>query len=258
MSDRWKDIFILITLGTVAVLAGCWFIDVLLIDGLKVDKGFLGSILGGIIGALGVIGTTFFIIEANKDSTKYAADLQDRQVRERDYVILLIKQIEEVNQILNQCTESVFKNVNLMVMVADGLRGLKEFEINNDLKNLDLQDQETRVILIDRYYMFEERYKNLRKEEGEERYKILVYLRNLQAKTNFIPQITQDIADIDKVMNFNAKKILDYFKEIKPEEASPESLFEEYKTGYLEKEKLLRIKLNNIVIDLLAEYKKAP
>lgn len=95
MTERWKDIFIMITLGVIAILATSWLIDILLIDGLNVDKGFIGSVLGGIIGALGVIGTTYFLIEANKEQTLRAARMHDKTERDRYYLQLVIANSED-------------------------------------------------------------------------------------------------------------------------------------------------------------------
>ncbi len=258
MTERWKDIFICLILGVFGIFSMSWVTDVLLIDGLQVDKGFLGSILGGMIGTLGVIGTTFFLIEANKTSTKYVADLQDKQIRERDYAIFLIKQIEEVNQVLNQCTRLVYKDVNLMEMVGDALSDLKDFEIFNDIKNINQNDQETKIILLDRHNMFTEKYSVLKKEEAEVRFELIEYLGNLRTKIIFIPEIVKDIDDIEKVINSNAKEIIDFYKGNTSGETIPSALYKEFKNRYLQKERTLKSKLNFLAIDLLDDYKKTP
>lgn len=67
MSDKIKNIFIGIIFFVVLILGTSFVIDTILIDVLKVDNGLIGSIVGGIIGMVGVIVTTYFIIEANKN-----------------------------------------------------------------------------------------------------------------------------------------------------------------------------------------------
>lgn len=95
MTERWKDIFIMITLGVIAILATAYLIDILLIDGLSVDKSFLGSILGGGIGTVGVIATTYFLIEANKEQTLRAASMHDKTERDRYFLQLVITNSED-------------------------------------------------------------------------------------------------------------------------------------------------------------------
>ncbi len=76
--------------------------------------GFWGSFLGGIIGAFGVIITTYFIIEANKQTTKDAANLQDKQNREREYITYLLHKNEDLYQAMlkmNQQIQIIEKNV---------------------------------------------------------------------------------------------------------------------------------------------------
>lgn len=166
MPERWKDIFIIITLGTVSILAGCWFIDVLLIDGLEVDNGFLGSVLGGVIGALGVVGTTYFLIEANNKATKDSAYLQDKQIREREYTTFILKQIEIANQILNQCTKLMYKDVNLMSLVAERLEDIGIYKKNNSMKNAENIDRVTENDILDRHNKLVESYTSLKKRRS--------------------------------------------------------------------------------------------
>lgn len=54
----------------VLILGTSFVIDTIMIDGLNVDNGLIGSIVGGIIGMVGVIVTTYFIIEANQKSVE--------------------------------------------------------------------------------------------------------------------------------------------------------------------------------------------
>jgi len=130
--ERWKDIIIIIILGTVSILAGCWFIDVLLIDGLEVDKGFLGSVLGGIIGALGVVGTTYFLIEANKQETKDAADLQDDKEKKRFFVQLTISKSEDTLLKLGELNDRLIEYKRFTSLALMDLRTYKLFLYNEN------------------------------------------------------------------------------------------------------------------------------
>ena len=68
MNDRWKDIFIIITLGALAVLSTITIIELFLVKTLRFDEtitiGFIGAILGGTLsGAITLIGVNKTIQE---------------------------------------------------------------------------------------------------------------------------------------------------------------------------------------------------
>lgn len=109
MSEKTKDIFIGIIFFIVLMAGASFVIDTILIDGLKVDQGFIGSIIGGIIGALGVIITTYFIIEANKKTAKYATVLQDKKERERIVMQFEINQIDEASRLFIELDNYIYK-----------------------------------------------------------------------------------------------------------------------------------------------------
>lgn len=76
-----------------------------MIDGLKVDNGLIGSIVGGIIGMVGVIVTTSFIIEANKKSVEDSLKKQDKQARDRDYIALILTKAEALKHEIIKSTQ---------------------------------------------------------------------------------------------------------------------------------------------------------
>lgn len=81
-----------------------------MIDGLKVDNGLIGSIVGGIIGMVGVIVTTSFIIEANKKSVEDSLKKQDKQARDRDYIALILTKAEALNHEIIKSTQ-IYKKI---------------------------------------------------------------------------------------------------------------------------------------------------
>lgn len=90
------------------------------------------------------------------------------------------------------------------------------------------------------------------------RYEIIEYLGNLRSVTVFIPEILNYINDIENVFNSNAKEIMEYYTDYSFKDKLPDSSFSNFKIKYLEKERLLKNKLNEIAIELLDDYKKTP
>ncbi|MER2119225.1 MAG: hypothetical protein ABS935_03100 [Solibacillus sp.] len=242
MTEKWKDIFIIITLGVIAVLATSWLIDILLIDGLNVDKGFLGSVLGGIIGTLGVIGTTYFLIEANNKAAIHSADLQDKQIREREYTMFVLKQIEEVQNLLDSCSRLINKDAKLIQMVAETYQDSRDFRQNN-LSTIDDVNQEIKIILLDRDAKFIEHYKALEREEHELRFEIIEKIENIRNKSFFIPDINNELNEVEEIINTNLKYVQDHYTGASADTELAKDFFINFRTAYHEKEYILKEKL---------------
>lgn len=79
MSDKWKDIIIALILAILTISGMAYFVDIVLIDGLDIDQGFLGSIIGGVIGGLVAFGVAWLQVqnlrkeEIEKDRTYISA-----------------------------------------------------------------------------------------------------------------------------------------------------------------------------------------
>lgn|GEM_PF-1638362 len=156
MTDKFKSIFIGIIFFIVLISGTSYIIDTILIDGLKVDKGFLGSVLGGAIGTFGVIGTTYFIIEANKEATKIAADLQDKKERERIIMQFEINQVDESSRLLIELNNYLFKYklnayriieyINLSTLTKLQYQSNGEQSYDNGLDLNELYSEQTTIL----------------------------------------------------------------------------------------------------------------
>lgn len=93
MNDRWKDIFIIITLGVLAVLSTITLIELFFVKTLKFDEtitiGFIGAILGGALsGAITLIGVNRTIQHA-----KHIADIER--------IPMILDNIERISEVIH-------------------------------------------------------------------------------------------------------------------------------------------------------------
>ena len=206
MKEKWKDIFITITLGVNAVLAFAWLIDILLIDGLKVDSSFLGSILGGIIGTLGVIGTTVLLINTQNKNHKEQIDVQINAInttaklnadleRDKFLVQLKISKNEEVMVLLEETriyvlryflsTDKIIEYKNTILQTRKEFLYKKANVLNTSREDQFLSEQrQTLNLTIDK--------------SSEERVKINENLSLLEAKNNLIHNV--DFSNLKEVI----------------------------------------------------------
>lgn len=195
MTDKAKNIFIGIIFFIVLILGTAFLIDTLLIDGLGVDKGFLGSILGGAIGTLGVIGTTYFIIEANKKSVEDSIKKQDKQARDRDYTALILTKTEELNQEIIKSTQLYRKIMDILRIKVQLHRLVCSYEGRWSLKNENdgIYDK-TKKDLIE----VDLKFKILRNE-------MTVCLNTLMVKNIYIETLSQQIQNYE----YSVKQIIE-------------------------------------------------
>lgn len=130
MKERTKNVIIGIIFFIISISGFAFFVDVLLIDNLNVDISFLGSVIGALIGAAAVSGTTYLIIgeqrkitisqiNAQKETTIKQVEDSDKRDRERIYLkyILdeydrLLKDFIEIEDRVSLFHDAVLKNFN--------------------------------------------------------------------------------------------------------------------------------------------------
>lgn len=108
MSNRLKDMLIGFIIFVLCFSSFSFFVDVILIDGLNVDVGFLGSVLGAIIGALVLGGTTYLIIESQRKENQKQIDTQNE---------INTKQIEFQKEITLEQVRLANENAKLLLIM---------------------------------------------------------------------------------------------------------------------------------------------
>lgn len=90
--------------------------------------GFWGSYIGGILGALGVIITTYFLIEADKENSREVAKLNDLTERDRINTTFLLNKNEELMKILSEIFElnnSRYNTLRSCIVISKELKNCK-------------------------------------------------------------------------------------------------------------------------------------
>lgn len=206
MNDKWKDIYIGFTLFVVLFMAMSYVVDILLIDGLSIDSSFLGSIIGGVIGAAGVVGTTYFLIEANKQATKNAAELNDQTERERIHNEFLLNKNEEIMNLLTELYElnnSRYNALHDYISIQrkiDKLISAKK-EINQKEILYGVVNDAQLTLLRERYQRNINRREEILRKETVIRGKMISKLSNLQTKSIFLKNLEVEITDFKRQMS---------------------------------------------------------
>ncbi|MEK4628096.1 hypothetical protein MKZ17_07805 [Solibacillus sp. FSL R7-0682] len=188
----------------------------------KVDAwiGFWGSYLGGIVGMIAVVITTFFLIgnqnkqhyellTEQKNSIDNSAELNDKKTREREHKLFLININEELVQSLIQITKliklriEVFRKINNIGQEKLNLTRQQEFYKNNKIVHgkEDLIHETTLTLMMDRKAS-QFRESELLAEIEIEIAKIRILYARLDLETN-------EIESLNSLINENKNNMID-------------------------------------------------
>lgn len=245
MSDKIKNIFIGIIFFVVLILGTSFVIDTILIDGLKVDNGLIGSIVGGIIGMVGVIVTTYFIIEANKKSVEDSLKKQDKQARDRDYIALILTKAEELNH-------EIIKSTQIYKKIMDNFRITKTHQIliNTYEDRFSLKRKDDGIYDMAKRDLVENNLK-LEKLRNE----LTVCLNTLIIKNIYIGILSDQINGYEHTVNRNIEIIINSLDSIGNLNELEETFRWQNKYYINDSNKLLK-DLNDFVVEKLSELRK--
>ncbi len=217
--------------------------------------GYWGSYLGGILSALGVIGTTLLIIKRNDE----AIEMQDKKARDKEYNFYELNQIEEAHKILVECGNHLLKINDLYRILAPKIAETMEFPIGKTMGNHD-----TKI-----YNELIEEYREIQREFSDYKSSYYGLLEQFEYKISLFSEVENEIEDLMEAINkyfietHTIVKVLEGkdFKECK--EAERDSILkygienvEKSKIEYFQKAKAVKIKLKSILLKKVDEYKK--
>ncbi|MFJ7646873.1 hypothetical protein ACIQ1H_04945 [Lysinibacillus sp. NPDC097279] len=160
--------------------------------------GFWGSYLGGTIGTLGVIATTYFIIEANKVATKNAAELNDLIERNRIHTTFLLKKNEVIVNIIMELFELNSTRFNLLRKYVAYSKNMKTLKDNNKFlerkKLIDNTDVSEKIDKMSNSYQQYSTNRNIAlDEETKIRGQIITLSAQLKTESMYFPNLELDI-----------------------------------------------------------------
>lgn len=217
--------------------------------------GYWGSYLGGVLSALGVIGTTFLIIKRNDE----AIDLQDRKAREKEYNFYELNQIEEAHKILVESVNQLLKVNDLIGILAPKIAETMEFTIG---KTMGEQDTKKFNELV-------EDYRKIQSKFADYRANYYGLSEQFEYKMSLFSEAKNEIQDLLEVINKyfletqTLIKVLES-KEFKEANDNERDLLLNYglknvgncKEEYLKKVDIVKIKLKSILLEKVSEYKR--
>lgn len=174
--------------------------------------GFWGSFIGGSLGAVGVIVTTYFLIEADKENSRKIAELNDQTERDRINTTFLLNKNEELMQVFSEIFELNSKRYNLLrscVTVVGDIDScnLKRQELIRQKylseKNIDIQLKK----LKQKYDSLVSRRRELLENETNVRGKIITLLASAQIKITYFNNLENDVSKFKTELSYS----LDYF-----------------------------------------------
>lgn len=208
MSDKWKDIFIIITLGIMAVLAGITLVDFLLVKTFKLDEaitiGFIGAILGGTISGGLTLGGVSMTIKHEKRE-KFLENYP-KFISNYDYLYYWAFNAHGVTREIVQHDEV---NLGKLRIIDDGLNALlKEY---NDVVSMKAAFGNARIF-------------NLINSIFQELSELRFYLSVVEKDIHFKPYDTDIVSNLEKIVN----NISTYLTEIEQEHQEMQKKYELY------------------------------
>lgn len=111
----------------------------------QVWLGFWGSYLGGIIGAIGVIVTTYFLIKSSKEEVKDSADIHDDKERVRyldqlmvikgEDTILKLSELKDRLEGYERMSRLLKRDISNFTLVIKGGESKEKDRLENNIKN---------------------------------------------------------------------------------------------------------------------------
>ncbi|MGG2106938.1 hypothetical protein [Lysinibacillus pakistanensis] len=160
--------------------------------------GFWGSYLGGTIGTMGVVATTYFIIEANKVATTDAAKLNDQTERERIHTTFLLNKNEVIVAIITELYELNNTRFNLLQKYVAYSKNMKTLKDNKKVLERNKLIDDTDIIgKIDKmrnsYEQYSTNRSNALDEETKIRGQIITLSAQLKTESMYFPNLELDI-----------------------------------------------------------------
>ncbi|MFF5994265.1 hypothetical protein AAGS61_05860 [Lysinibacillus sp. KU-BSD001] len=187
---------------------------------------FWGSFLGGILSAIGVIVTTYFIIKSNNQNVEKAAKVQDQRERERHYVIYMLNKNEEIITGLNDLNLKFAELLKCYIQLK---------KLYSSLGRLSAEDAMTWSFEAgkkntNKYGKAMERIGDLKDMEHNLRLEIMYCFNNLKSKSLFFPEINQHLLKFEVILNNEKGEILAFIEEGEYEKSR--MIFNKLKTDY--------------------------
>ena len=149
---------------------------------------FFGSYLGGVFGMVGVIFTTYLIINNNKKNIEHSMQLEDKKIRDREVTIVLLNKSEEVAERLENFTGLLSRSVSLFIRMSIYSTTIK------DLDSLKRRADPSEVESIDNEIKrFKDVHEELSNQSISIRPLVIDSLNNAIAKSIYFNQIRNDI-----------------------------------------------------------------
>ncbi|WP_312114325.1 hypothetical protein [Brevibacillus reuszeri] len=162
--------------------------------------GFWGSYIGGTLGALGVIITTYFLIEAEKQNSREVAKLNDQTERDRINTTFLLNKNEELMKILSDIFELNNSRYNWLSSYIRNTKEIRKCRSKNEelikLKIISGQNVDIKLQKIkEEYNDLFSKNSDILEHETQIRSKIITLLANAQIITTYFNnleiQVTQ-------------------------------------------------------------------
>ncbi|MFJ7891313.1 hypothetical protein ACIQYL_25110 [Lysinibacillus xylanilyticus] len=221
------------------IIAVCMYIPLFSLSKGNVDGwlGFWGSFLGGILGAIGVIFTTYFIIKNNNKNVEDAAKMQDNRERDRHLSVFMLNKNEEAIFALNELNFKVAELLKCFI----------------DITKQSQQIEKISIAESDKLHIANEKYNLLKDKEHSLRLEIMNKVNNLKSKTTYFDNILKKVLEFEGIMNAEKNEILNGIESKNYKYAK--TMFDSLKSNY---DKWLK-EMNDLLImnnsDLINEIK---